>query len=87
LATWNQPKGGYFINFDTVDGCAARVVQLAKDAGVKLTSAGATFPYGKDPKDCNIRLAPTLPPLSELTTAMEVFTTCVQLATLERLSR
>ncbi len=85
LATWTRPTGGYFVSLDTADGCAARVVQLAKDAGVKLTAAGATFPYGKDPRDRNIRIAPTLPPTSELELAMDVLCTCVKLATLERL--
>ena len=86
IGAWNKPTGGYFINFDTVDGCARRVVALAKGAGVTLTAAGATFPYGKDPRDRNIRLAPTLPPLSELEQAMKIFAVCVKLATLERVA-
>ena len=85
IATWHEPKGGYFINFNTMEGCAKRVVQLAAEAGVVLTPAGATFPYGKDPLDRNIRLAPTFPTLDELEKAMEVFALCVKLASVERL--
>lgn len=83
IASWTRPQGGYFVSFDTPDGCAKRVVQLAQGAGVKLTSAGATFPHGKDPRDRNIRIAPTLPSLGEIETAMEVFAVCVKLAALE----
>lgn len=86
VASWNVPQGGYFINFDSVDGCATRIVALAKQAGVKLTAAGSSFPYGKDPQDRNIRLAPTLPPSDELVKAMNIFATCVKLATLEKLA-
>jgi DNA-binding transcriptional MocR family regulator len=86
IATWTQPLGGYFVSFDTPDGCAKRSVELAAAAGVKLTSAGATYPLGKDPADKNIRIAPTLPNVTEIETAMEVFAVCVQLAALERLS-
>lgn len=84
LATWTTPKGGYFISLDTNEGCAKRVVQLAADAGVKLTAAGATFPYGKDPKDSNIRLAPSLPSVSEIRTAMEIVALCIELADAEK---
>ena len=87
LATWNKPIGGYFISFDAVAGCASRVVELARKAGVTLTNAGATFPYGKDPNDQNIRIAPSLPSLAEIEEAMGVFAVCVKLATLEQLSR
>lgn len=85
VATWSRPEGGYFISVDTPDGCAARTVALAAAAGVKLTPAGATFPYGRDPRDRNIRLAPSLPPVAELRVATELFAVCVQLAALEAL--
>ena len=81
---WTIPQGGYFILFDTLPGLADQVVSLASEAGVKLTPAGATWPYGNDPDNTNIRLAPTFPDLDEIQTAMEVFTTCVELATLRQ---
>jgi DNA-binding transcriptional MocR family regulator len=87
VATWSRPKGGYFISLDTLDGCASAVVALAERAGVKLTKAGATFPYGKDPRDRNIRLAPSLPSLEEIRAAMELVALSVQLVSIERLSR
>jgi DNA-binding transcriptional MocR family regulator len=80
LAVWSKPKGGYFIDLNVADGCAQEVVALAAGAGVKLTKAGATFPYGLDPKDRNIRLAPTLPSLDEIRQAMKVVALCVELA-------
>ncbi|MBR9908923.1 MAG: aminotransferase class I/II-fold pyridoxal phosphate-dependent enzyme [Gammaproteobacteria bacterium] len=80
LGNWEKPLGGYFISFDTQPGCAKAVVKLAAEAGVKLTPAGATFPYGQDPEDCNIRIAPTVPSVAELEQAMQVFVTCVKLA-------
>ncbi len=84
VATWTTPKGGYFVSLDVVDGTATRVVQLAKEAGIALTPAGASFPYGTDPRDRNIRIAPSFPPLDELTRAMEGLTTCVLLAAAEK---
>jgi DNA-binding transcriptional MocR family regulator len=85
-AEWSRPEGGYFVSLDTLDGCAARVVAMAKAAGVELTKAGATFPQGKDPRDRNIRLAPSLPGLAEIRGAMEVVAICVQLASIEVLT-
>ncbi|WP_432560242.1 aminotransferase class I/II-fold pyridoxal phosphate-dependent enzyme [Granulicoccus sp. GXG6511] len=85
IAEWTDPKGGYFVSLDTVPGTAKRIVELAKAVGVALTPAGATYPYGNDPEDANLRIAPTLPPLDEVQRAMHVLTTCVVLATGERL--
>jgi DNA-binding transcriptional MocR family regulator len=86
VAEWTKPSGGYFVNLDVLDGTAARVVELAKQAGIALTPAGSSFPYGKDPRDRNIRLAPTMPPLDEVITAMQGVATCVQLASAESLA-
>ena len=82
IATWTRPRGGYFVSLDTRPGLASRVIEMAGAAGVKLTPAGATFPYGRDPEDRNIRIAPTYPSIDELDRAMDVFVTCVELATL-----
>ena len=84
IAKWNNPNGGYFVSVDVEEGCAKKVVALCKEAGVILTGAGATFPYGNDPKDSNIRIAPTYPPVEELEIAMEVFCTAVKLAAAEK---
>lgn len=85
IGSWTTPKGGYFISFDSMDGCAKRIVEMAKEAGVVMTGAGATYPYGKDPKDCNIRIAPSFPPIDELKKAAQVFVVCVKLASVEKL--
>lgn len=85
VLTWHKPNGGYFISVYTLDGCAKRVVGLCKEAGVVLTGAGATYPYGNDPKDSNIRIAPTFPPLSELEKAIDIFCLSVKIASAEKL--
>ena len=85
IGTWIKPLGGYFIAFDTIEGCAKRVVALCKEAGVVMTGAGATYPYGKDPEDRNIRIAPSYPPLQDLITATELFALCVKLVSVNKL--
>lgn len=85
VLTWSNPKGGYFISVDTVYNCASEVVQLAKDCGVQFTAAGSTYPYGKDPKNMNIRIAPSLPPIEELEAAIKVFCVCVKICSLNKI--
>lgn len=85
IATWHEPKGGYFVSCNLPDGCAKRTVSLLKDAGVIMTAAGATFPYGNDPHDSNIRIAPSFPPVEELKTAMALFCLCAKIAAAEKL--
>jgi DNA-binding transcriptional MocR family regulator len=85
LCTWQKPRGGYFISVFVPEGTATEVVRLSKACGVELTPAGNTYPYGKDPMDSNIRLAPSFPPLPELRPAMEIFCTCVKLAALRKI--
>jgi DNA-binding transcriptional MocR family regulator len=80
MGNWCKPEGGYFVSFDANPGLAKEIIRLSGEAGVKLTPAGATFPYGQDPEDANIRLAPTFPSVEDLDQAMQVFVTCVQLA-------
>lgn len=86
FASWNRPKGGYFISLFTMPGTAKRALQLCQEAGLTMTGAGATYPYGIDPADSNIRIAPSLPPLNELVEAMDIFCTCLKLAALEKLT-
>ncbi|MBX2843018.1 MAG: aminotransferase class I/II-fold pyridoxal phosphate-dependent enzyme [Flammeovirgaceae bacterium] len=85
IATWSNPNGGYFISMDTLDDCAKEVVAMAAEVGVKLTGAGATFPYKNDPDNKNIRLAPSLPSLEEIKKAMEVVAVCVKIASVKKL--
>ncbi len=85
IGSWTEPKGGYFVSFDAPKGCAKRIVALCKEAGVVLTGAGAAFPYGVDPEDQNIRIAPTYPEADELQTAMDLFVLCVKMAAAEKL--
>ena len=84
FAQWNKPKGGYFVSLNTMPGTAKRALALAKEAGVVMTDAGATYPYGMDPQDSNIRIAPSLPPVAELEQAMDVFCLCLKIAAFEK---
>ncbi len=85
IGSWVRPKGGYFISFEAMEGCAGEIVKKCKEAGVVLTNAGAPFPYGKDPKDSNIRIAPSFPTTQELALATDIFVLCVKLAAVEKL--
>lgn len=85
IASWHKPNGGYFISLDVMEGTAKKVGQMCKEAGVVLTTVGATYPYGKDPDDKNIRIAPSLPPVDELMTAADLLCICVKLAAIEKL--
>lgn len=85
IAQWTKPTGGYFISFDTMPGCARQVVELCRQAGVVLTPAGASFPYGKDPQDSNIRIAPTFPVIEELRQAAQLFCLCVKIVSIEKI--
>jgi DNA-binding transcriptional MocR family regulator len=85
IGTWTVPRGGYFISFDALDGCAKDIVAHCKKAGVEMTGAGATWPYGKDPKDSNIRIAPTYPSLADLKVAATLFALSVKLVSAEKL--
>ena len=85
IAEWIRPKGGYFISFEAMEGCAKAIVAKCKEAGVVMTGAGATFPYGKDPKDTNIRIAPSFPTPEEMAQAAELFVLCVKLVSVEKL--
>ena len=86
IASWHEPNGGYFISLDVMPGCAKRVGQLCKEAGVVLTTIGATFPYGNDPQDSNIRIAPSFPTIDELSQAATLLCICVQIAAIEQLT-
>ncbi len=85
IGTWIEPRGGYFISFDAMEGCAKAIVAKCKDAGVIMTGAGATYPYGKDPKDSNIRIAPSFPTPEEMSEAAKLFALCVKLVSVEKL--
>jgi len=85
IGEWTSPKGGYFISFDSLDGCAKAIVARCKKSGLVMTGAGATYPYGKDPRDNNIRIAPSYPPLSDLILAMELFALCVKIVSIDKI--
>ena len=85
IATWTKPNGGYFISFDVMEGCAKKVVNMCKEAGMVLTGAGAPFPYGIDPKDSNIRIAPSYPSPEELIDASKILIVCTKIAAIEKL--
>ncbi len=85
IATWTEPKGGYFVCFEALEGCASKIVKMAKDAGLSLTEAGSVFPYHKDPKDSILRIAPSMPTVDELKVGAALFTLCVKIVSLEKL--
>lgn len=85
IGTWTKPNGGYFISFDALEGCAKAIVAKCKEAGVTLTGAGATFPYKKDPKDSNIRIAPSFPTPEEMARATDLFVLCVKMVSVDKL--
>ena len=85
IAQWTNPKGGYFIGFNSMEGCAKKIVSMCADAGVIMTDAGATYPYGKDPKDRNIRIAPSFPTIDELIEACKIFIICVKIASIDKI--
>jgi aspartate/methionine/tyrosine aminotransferase len=87
IARWSNPQGGYFVSIDTMEGCATEVIKKAADAGVKLTPAGSTYPYKKDPLDRNIRIAPSFPPLENVQAAMELVAICVQIVSIDKISK
>jgi DNA-binding transcriptional MocR family regulator len=87
IADWSQPAGGYFVSIDTMEGCASAVIQMAAEAGVKLTPAGSTYPYMRDPRDQNMRIAPSFPPLEDVRSAMQLVGICIQLASIDKLIR
>ena len=85
IAEWTRPMGGYFIGFDAMEGCAKKIVSMCADAGVIMTDAGATYPYGNDPKDSNIRIAPSFPEIDELIEASKIFVICVKIASIDKI--
>ena len=85
IGTWTKPLGGYFISFESLDGCAKEIVAACKEAGAILTDAGATYPYGNDPHDSNIRIAPSYPAMDELTQAAHLFALCVKLVSAKKI--
>ena len=85
IARWESPKGGYFVSVNTMPGIAKATWKLCKEAGLTMTGAGATFPYGRDPLDSNMRVAPSLPPIAQLAQAMDIYCTSMKLAALEKL--
>ncbi|MGN1146755.1 MAG: aminotransferase, partial [Acetatifactor sp.] len=85
IGEWTKPNGGYFISFEAMEGCAKAIVAKCKEAGMVLTGAGATYPYGKDPKDTNIRIAPSFPTPEEMAVATDLFVLCVKLVSVDKL--